>query len=71
MISFKRLSAEAAYAQTMGNRDSKWPDRASNRVEPVCLPAIKPGFSIARDASIFTIGSCFARHIEFALADHG
>jgi hypothetical protein len=70
-MSFERLSAEAAYSQTMGNRPSKWPDRASGRIEPLCLPAIKPGFSIARDASIFTIGSCFARHIEFALADHG
>ncbi len=70
-MSFERLSAEAAYAQTMGNRSSKWPDRASNRIEPLCIPAITPGFSIARDASIFTIGSCFARNIEFALADHG
>ena len=70
-MSFERLSADAAYAQTMRNRASKWPDRASGRIEPVCLPAIRPRFRIARDASILTIGSCFARHIEFALADHG
>jgi hypothetical protein len=70
-MTFERLPAEAAYAQTIRNRSTKWPDRASGRIEPVCLPAITPGFSIARDASILTIGSCFARHIEFALADHG
>lgn len=70
-MGFERLSAEAAYAQTMGNRASKWPDRASGRVEPLCLPTIQPGFSIPRAASIFTIGSCFARHIEFALAEQG
>lgn len=70
-MTFERLPAEAAYGQTMRNRGSKWPDRASGRIEPSCLPGIKPGFTIARDASIFTIGSCFARHIEFALAGHG
>lgn len=70
-MSFERLPAEKAYAQTMANRSSKWPDRASNRVEPLCLPTITPSFSIARETTIFTIGSCFARHIEFALADAG
>ncbi len=70
-MSFERLPAEEAYSQTTGNRASKWPDRASGRIAPICLPTIQPGFSIARGASIFTMGSCFARHIEFALADQG
>lgn len=70
-MSFERLPADAAYRRTMGNRSSKWPNRSSNRIEPLCAPTIEAGFSISRDASIFTIGSCFARHIEFALADRG
>lgn len=66
-----RIPADAAYRTTMKTKSSKWPDRTSDRIEPLCLPAIKPGFTIDRDASVFTIGSCFARHIEMALADHG
>ena len=70
-MAFERVPAEAAYAVTMRTKSSKWPDRSSDRIEPQCLPAITPRFTIKRDASVFTIGSCFARHIEFALADHG
>jgi len=70
-MAFERIAAEAAYAVTMKTRSSKWPDRASGRIEPLCLPMITPSFTIARSASVFTIGSCFARHIEFALAEHG
>ena len=70
-MAFERIAAEAAYAVTMKTRSSKWPDRASGRIEPLCLPAITPSFTIARGASVFTIGSCFARHIEFALAEYG
>jgi len=70
-MAFDRIPAEAAYAATIGNRSTKWPDRSTGRIEPLCLPAIVPSFSIPRSASVFTIGSCFARHIEFALAEHG
>jgi hypothetical protein len=34
-------------------------------------PALKPGFSIAADETVFTIGSCFARNIEDNLAKLG
>lgn len=56
---------------TVRQRSSKWPDRASGRIEPLCLPALSPGFTIQPGASVLTMGSCFARHIEFALKDHG
>lgn len=32
---------------------------------------ITPKFKIAKDASVFTIGSCFARHVENALVNAG
>lgn len=68
---FERVAAEEAYRITLRSPSSKWPDRASNRIEPVCLPVIAPRFSISPDASVFTIGSCFARHIELALDRRG
>lgn len=68
---FARVPAEDAYRATIRQRASKWPDRSSSRIEPVCLPAIAPGFTIPPGAAVFTIGSCFARHIELALAERG
>jgi hypothetical protein len=71
MTGFGRIAAEDAYRATLSTRAAKWPDRASGRIEPACLPAITPSFLIAPDATVFTIGSCFARNIETALAEHG
>ncbi len=71
MTGFDRIAAEDAYRATLSTRASKWPDRAGGRIEPLCLPAIRPSFSIAPGATVLTIGSCFARHIETALAGHG
>ena len=68
---FGRIAAEEAYRATLGQKASKWPDRASKRIEPVCLPAITPGFAIPPGSSVLTMGSCFARHIELALRDRG
>jgi hypothetical protein len=46
----------------------KFPDREDARCEDGTLfPEFKPSFSIEPGASIFTIGSCFARNIEEAL----
>jgi len=45
-----------------------WPKRNDdNRVEPVALPDFKPAFSLSVGEKLFTIGSCFARHIEATL----
>lgn len=71
MDGFGRVAAEAAYRAAAGNRLSKWPGRATGRIEPVCRPAVTPSFAIPPGATVFTIGSCFARHVETALAAHG
>lgn len=44
---------------------SRWPKRGSeNRLEPECWPEITPKFPLTPGQTIFTIGSCFARHID-------
>jgi len=49
-----------------------WPKRRTvNRVEPECWPELAPGFQLNKDEAIFTIGSCFARNIEFSLDQGG
>ncbi|WP_442678983.1 GSCFA domain-containing protein [Sphingomonas sp. ASY06-1R] len=68
---FSRISAEDAYRATMGQRAAKWPVRGSGRLEPVAAPVVTPGFRLEEGASVFTIGSCFARNIEISLRDHG
>ncbi|MGI9481796.1 MAG: GSCFA domain-containing protein [Hyphomicrobiales bacterium] len=52
---------------------AKWPSRADadNRIEPFCRPGFEPGFHLEPGENIFTIGSCFARNIEKALAVRG
>lgn len=50
---------------TWGVRDEE------NRVEPIAKPAFDVPFRLKPGESIFTIGSCFARHIEGELRDRG
>ena len=68
---FPRIAAEEAYRATVRQRHSKWPDRASGRLEPMAKPALAPGFALPPGCAVFTIGSCFARNIEIALRDRG
>lgn len=68
---FARIAAEDAYRATIRQKASKWPDRSSARVEPVCMPAIAPSFTLPPGASVLTMGSCFARNIEIALRERG
>lgn len=50
------------------NDAAKWPDRTeANRLEPECWPVITPSFTVAPGATVFTMGSCFARNIELHL----
>jgi hypothetical protein len=51
----------------------RWParDGKPNRIEPVAKPHFDVPFRLIEGESIFTIGSCFARHIEQSLADRG
>jgi len=49
-----------------------WPGRGfSNRLEPEAWPQLFPRFAIEPGATIFTIGSCFARNIEDWLGELG
>ena len=45
--------------------------KAGERVRPEVWPHVSPNFPISSGASIFTIGSCFARNIEDNLSDLG
>ncbi len=67
-----RQRSKAARAASLGNRHAKQLGRdAANRLEPECFPALKPKFKFAPGASVFTVGSCFARNIETRLAQLG
>lgn len=69
------LSVEIEFDQALKNanrRSARWPTRdRSNRLEPECWPETRPSFTLARGCKVFTIGSCFARHIETHLDAHG
>jgi hypothetical protein len=49
-----------------------WGDTQSdNRVTPVALPSFETPFQLVPGEKIFTIGSCFARNVERAMAARG
>lgn len=71
-MSFDKVDAETAFKRTASSAISKWPSRARpDRLADICLPAIDANFCLVPGEQIFTIGSCFARHIEAALRDQG
>ncbi len=67
------INGSDAVSTMKRNSYSTWPNRSdnNNRVEPFTEPAIAPNFKIPKGASIFTIGSCFARNVENALKKRG
>jgi hypothetical protein len=66
------ISSQQALANRRTNPQGSWGDRSSvNRVEPICKPAFDVPFRLEPGNSIFTIGSCFARNVEQALAERG
>jgi tetratricopeptide (TPR) repeat protein len=66
------IPLDQALKRSARNKFNKWPDRyAENRLEPECWPALNPKFQLQTGSSIFTIGSCFARHIERYLHQFG
>jgi len=69
----ERITGKAALARLKQNSFMKWPSRsdADNRIEPMTRPAFTPGFNLAPGSRVFTIGSCFARNVEDALAERG
>jgi len=61
-----RLDASVAFDNAKNNPYNRWGERgdADSRVEPIAKPAFKPTFRLVPGESVFTIGSCFARHVE-------
>jgi Flp pilus assembly protein TadD len=69
----RRLSAAEAFDNLKANPYGDWPrtDAPDNRFASFADPFFKPGFLLEPGQRIFTIGSCFARNIEEALAARG
>ena len=69
----RRFSAADAFATLKANPHGQWPrrDDPNNRFAHFADPSFKPRFKLEPGQRIFTIGSCFARGIERALADRG
>ena len=66
------LNGPEALRIRKANRLSSWGVRdQENRVEPVTKPAFDVPFQLKPGESIFTIGSCFARHVEGELRAQG
>jgi tetratricopeptide (TPR) repeat protein len=69
----RRLSAAEAFGNLKSNPYGDWPraDDPDNRFAAFADPSFRPGFLLEPGQKIFTIGSCFARNIEIALAQRG
>lgn len=66
------IEGPEAFSSTLRNKARKYPDREDLRYsDQLIFPAVTPGFTIPRDASVFTIGSCFARNVEEVLVAQG
>lgn len=67
------FSSSEAGKNVRRNPAAAWPDgrRRGQRLEGIVTVEPKPSFTISPDDKIMTIGSCFAREIEKALAAHG
>ncbi len=67
------ISGPSAVENLKASELSEWPSRRDpeNRIEPLCKPGFSPSFQLQPGEKIFTIGSCFARNIEKALASRG
>jgi hypothetical protein len=61
----RRIPGPEAVATRKANSFAWWGTRSTeNRVEPITRPEFYPGFTLEPGENIFTIGSCFARHVE-------
>ncbi len=66
------MSGPEAIATRKTNSLATWGQRnAPNRVEPVTKPGFNVPFKMEPGEKIFTVGSCFARHVETALLQRG
>ncbi|MEL7461099.1 MAG: GSCFA domain-containing protein [Pseudomonadota bacterium] len=65
-------AGEQAFKTALANAHRNYPAKDDPRtIGQMILPSFRPGFSIPQGASVFTIGSCFARNVERALLAHG
>lgn len=68
----KTIPGQEAFQGAIRNKARKFPDREDARFDDrFIFPAHEPSFSISKDQSVFTIGSCFARNVEEALLAQG
>lgn len=66
------LNGPEAMRIRKANDLATWGSRTKeNRVEPVTKPAFDTPFRLEPGEKIFTIGSCFARHVEGELVNRG
>ena len=66
------FSGAQAVEQRKGNPFATWGNRSQkNRVEPITKPGFSVPFQLNPDDKIFTVGSCFARHVEHVLKQRG
>lgn len=66
------LNGPEAMRIRKANDLATWGTRTTeNRVEPVAKPAFDTPFQLEPGEKIFTIGSCFARHVEGELINRG
>jgi len=66
------FSGSEAVEQRKNNPFATWGNRTQkNRVEPVAKPSFAVPFQINPGEKIFTVGSCFARHVEQVLMQRG
>ncbi|GGX70636.1 hypothetical protein GCM10007385_44620 [Tateyamaria omphalii] len=67
-----KLPGAIAFSQALRNKARRFPDRDDARYhDHYIYPNISPGFAISAGERVFTIGSCFARNVEEALAENG
>lgn len=68
----KAIPGPDAFRATLRNKSRKYPDQQDQRYDNgFIFPTIEPRFSISKDQSVFTIGSCFARNVEQVLRNQG
>ncbi len=67
-----RMPASLAVETRKANPSNVWGRRGEeNRIEPVTKPAFDVPFRLEPGEKIFTVGSCFARHVEYELGKRG
>lgn len=71
--SLERRSAMDAYRLASQNPLRRYPspEKDGDRLYPLATPVLTPSFTMSREDTVFTIGSCFARNVEAALINAG